>query len=189
MGGKNIAEIIGVIILAACLGTTCKSVSKSTTTVSPALQKYEITSYMVFPFLSEGGTYAGDYPLVKDNGAEKITRLVRARLTEILPYVIDRYTTYTAIRDVESLLKDDGENYNELLRGVSDADALVVGKATDYNPSRVGFFIKCVHLRDEETLWTSEMEVDVSGTTLDIEKAADLAVEKMAEELENKLGL
>ncbi len=183
---KLVLGAFGILLILTV--AACTTVSKKTTTVSPAASRYEVSSYMVFPFLSAEGTYAGDSPQVMFNGAEKISELVRSRLTEILPYVIDRYTTYNVIRDIEPFIEDDGENFAEVFTRFSDVDAVVIGKVYDYNPSRVGFFIKCLYLESDETLWTGEVEVEVSGASLDIEKAADLAVEKVIEDLEAKLG-
>lgn len=183
---KLVLGVLGILVILTV--AACTTVSKKTTTVSPAVFRYEVASCMVFPFLSAEGTYAADRPRVMYNGAEKVSELVRRRLTEIFPYVIDRYATYKVIRDIEPFVEDNGENLVEVLNRYSDVDAVVVGKVYDYNPSRVGFFIKCLYLENEETLWTGEVEVKVSGASLDIEKAANLAVEKVIEDLEAKLG-
>ena len=181
--------LLGIIgILAVLTAAACTTVSKNTTTVSPAAERYEVTSYMVFPFLSGEGTYAGDSPRVMYNGADKVTELVRDRLTEIFPYVLDRYTTYRMIKDAHQQLAEADISLEEIMKSSFKADAVIAGKVTDYNPSRVGFFIKCFYLENEETLWTGEVEVKVSGATLDIEKAANLAVEKVIGDLEAKLG-
>ena len=185
---KRLLRVAGLLALAVCLCAGCTSVSKNITTVSPAMQRYEISSCMVLPFLSEEGSYAGGYPRVMYNGAEKITGLVRDRLTETFPYVLDRYTTYRMIEDADRQLAEADLSLEDIMKSSFDADAVIAGKVIDYNPSRVGFFIKCVYLRDEETLWTGEVEVKVSGATLDIEKAANLAVEKVIGDLEAKLG-
>lgn len=183
---KPALGVLGILVV--LMVPACTTVSKNTTTVSPAADRYEVGSYMVFPFLSAEGTYAGDSPRVMYNGAEKLSELVRSRLTEIFPYVIDRYTTYKVMWDIEPFVEDDGENFAKVLKRYSEVDAVVAGKVNDYNPSRVGFFIKCIYLETEETLWAGEVEVKVSGATLDIEKAANLAVEKVIEDLEAKLG-
>ena len=177
--------------VAACLmmlATGCESITKSTVSVSEGVGQLQPAVYAVLPFdfqpTPEGQSYREVYP----EGVEVITTMFVASLVDIVPMVVDRNRVADVLQELEfqnvSGLTDEA---TAVIAEMLNADAVVSAYLAEYNSSRVSISVTATHIRTGVVLWSGDVTARVGWISLDIESAAERAVDKLIKELRRGL--
>ena len=164
--------------------TSCETITKSTVSVSKGVEQLQPMIYAVLPFDFQPTPKGQSYREVYPEGVEVITTMFVASLVDIVPMVVDRNRVADVLQELEfqnvSGLTDEATVvFAEML----NADAVVSGYVAEYNSSRVSVSVTATHVRTGVVLWSGDVTARVGWVSLNVESAAERAVDKLMKEL------
>lgn len=178
-----------IIILTVLLASTaCTTVANNQVSVSPSVTTLKADVYSILPFEALEGEYGGSSDRVEEGGTTLVEGLVRAHLVAIVPVVIDRQITSQILDEIDLQVSGKTIELNQRIGEQLGADAIITGRVTDFNASRVGISITATHVDTGATLWSGDVSARVGWVFLDVERAAARAVQRLMTSLESELS-
>jgi len=176
-----------IFILPAFL--SCASISKSTVSVTPSIGELDPGVYAFLPVTTAPTPENQKWPTVKENAAETVTAMLVAGFLDILPVVVDRnqidmILTELNFQNLSGLTEDQASTLGKML----NADAVISVYLAEYNASRVSISVNSMHVSTAAILWSADVTARVGGISLDIEKAAERAVNRIIRDLDTALN-
>lgn len=170
--------------------SSCESVTKSTVAVSSGVERLDPVVYAVVPFGTEATPKNQSYPKVRGEAQRVLTTMFVARLVEVVPVVVDRSNVAAVLTEIEFQNLTGLTNHDAATRlgNMINADAIVTGTITDYNASNVGLSVTAIHVTTGAVLWSGDVTTRVGWISLDIESAAERAVDRLFRELRRDLS-
>ena len=186
-GSRGMLVAAALVLAISVMG--CESITKSTVSASPGVQELQPRVYAILPIEVQATPTDQGWAEVEPQGAETISSMMTAKLTGLLPVVVDRGRVNEVLEEIQfqtlsGLTVDDRSK----IGGILNADAIVSIYLGEYNASRVSIAATATHVETGAVLWSGDVTAKTGWISLDTESTAERAVDNFASELEKDLS-